>query len=116
MSFFNRIAQWWRIFKERYRECKSHGPGKVLLNKYFLASMVFLVIVGIVDTNNVGEYIRTGRQLRDQEKQIKAYQEAIKATESKLNSLQSQKDSLENFAREEYYYSEDGEDIYLVED
>jgi cell division protein FtsB len=34
--------------------------------------------------------------------------------ERKLEQLKSQRDSLEKFAREEYYYLQDGEDVYVI--
>ena len=33
----------------------------------------------------------------------------------KLQQLRSERDSLEKFAREEYYYHQDGEDVYVIE-
>lgn len=115
MSLFTSIASWWAGARQWYRDRKSHGAGKVLLNKYFLATIAFLVIICFIDTNNVGVYFRTQKELKDQQKQIEAYEESIRVTEDKLTSLQSKKDSLERFAREEYYYCEDGEDVYVVE-
>lgn len=115
MSIFTGISSAWARFKQWYHEARSHGAGKVLLNKYFIATLIFVVLVGFVDTNNVGEYIRTRRKLNEQQRQIEAYDKAIRRTEDKLNSLQSQKDSLEQFAREEYYYLEDGEDVFVIE-
>lgn len=116
MSVFTPIVSAWSSVVQFYRRCKASKAGKVLLNKYFIATLVFLVIVGFVDTNNVGEYIRTNRRLKEQRQQIDSYKESIRTTENKLMSLQSQRDSLERFAREEYYYSEDGEDVYVMDE
>lgn len=116
MSVFTPIVSAWSSVAQFYRKCKASKVGRVLLNKYFIATLIFLVVVGFTDTNNVGEYIRTNRHLREQQHQIDSYKEAIRITEGKLLSLQSQKDSLERFAREEYYYSEDGEEVYVIDE
>jgi len=51
----------------------------------------------------------------EQESQKRYYKEAIKAMDEKLNELNSNKDSLEKFAREQYLFKEDDEDIFIVE-
>ena len=43
------------------------------------------------------------------------YRQAIKATDERINQLTSNKDTLEMFARENYYFQEDGEDVFIVE-
>lgn len=87
---------------------------RILLNKYFIATMLFLIWIIFIDNNNVGHWIRTNRKLREQEQQIENLKNDIRRTEDRLNQLQSQKDSLERFARENYLFHEEGEDVYVV--
>ena len=108
MSIFTKIGQ-------KYREWKQHPVGKVLLNKYFVVGFIFLVWICFFDTNNVGQLLRARRTLRSQRQQIEFYEQEISKMERKLEQLQSQRDSLEKFAREEYYYQNDGEDVYVIE-
>ncbi len=108
MSIFTKIG-------EKYREWKQHPVGKVLLNKYFIVGFIFLVWICFLDTNNVGQMIRSRVTLRRQERQIEFYKQEISKMNRKLEQLQSERDSLEKFAREEYYYHMDGEDVYVIE-
>lgn len=108
MSFFSKI-------KERLAAWKRHKVGKVLLNKYFIVGLFFLVWICFIDTNNVGQLIRTRWTLRSQRRQIEFYNREITKMDRKLEQLQSQRDTLEKFAREEYYYQQDGEDVYVIE-
>ena len=108
MSIFTKIG-------EKYREWKQHPVGKVLLNKYFIVGFIFLVWICFLDTNNVGQMIRSRVTLRRQERQIEFYKQEISTMNRKLEQLQSERDSLEKFAREEYYYHMDGEDVYVIE-
>ncbi|MBQ6958511.1 MAG: septum formation initiator family protein [Bacteroidales bacterium] len=108
MSIFTKIG-------EKYREWKQHPVGKVLLNKYFVVGFIFLVWICFFDTNNVGQMIRSRVTLRRQERQIEFYKQEISKMNRKLEQLQSERDSLEKFAREEYYYHMDGEDVYVIE-
>lgn len=107
MSFFTRI-------KARYRLWRKHPVGKVLLNKYFIVGLFFVVWIGFFDTNNVGTLLRSRRTLRSQRQQIEFYEREIAEMERKLDQLKSQRDSLEKFAREEYFYLQDGEDVYVI--
>ena len=108
MSFFGSI-------KDKVAAWKQHRVGKVLLNKYFLVGFFFLVWICFLDTNNVGQLIRTRRTQRSQRRQIEFYKSEISRMDRKIEQLQSQRDTLEKFAREEYYYQQDGEDVYVIE-
>lgn len=101
--------------RERFREWKQHPAGKVLLNKYFVAGVIFLVWICFIDNNNVGRLIRSRIELRNQYRQIEFYKREISKMERKLDQFHSERDSLEKFAREEYYYHQDGEDVYVLE-
>ena len=108
MSIFTKIG-------EKYREWKQHPVGKVLLNKYFVVGFIFLVWICFLDANNVGQMIRARVTLGRQQRQIEFYKREISNMDRKLQQLRSERDSLEKFAREEYYYHQDGEDVYVIE-
>ena len=101
--------------REKLRQWKQHPVGKVLLNKYFVVGFIFLVWICFFDTNNVGQMIRSRATLRRQQRQIEFYKQEISTMDRKLDQLKSERDSLEKFAREEYYYHQDGEDVYVIE-
>lgn len=103
----------WAV-KERIAKLKERRIWRILLNKYFIVAVIFLIIIGLIDSNSIGQYFRNRSTLRTQREQIRFYEREIKAIETKLDQLNSRKDSLEKFAREEYYYLEDGETVYLV--
>ncbi|MBR0223955.1 MAG: septum formation initiator family protein [Bacteroidales bacterium] len=108
MSIFTKIG-------EKYREWKQHPAGKVLLNKYFVVGFVFLVWICFLDTNNVGQMLRSRVTLRRQQRQIEFYEREISKMDRKLEQLNSERDSLEKFAREEYFYHLDDEDVFVIE-
>jgi cell division protein FtsB len=51
-----------------------------------------------------------------QERQKNYYKESIRQTDEKLKELKSNKDSLEKFAREQYFFHEPDEDLFIIED
>ena len=72
---------------------------KVLTNKYFIVTFIFAVIVLFVDRNNV----------------IRQYGRDIEELDRKLDQLTSDRDSLEKFAREEYYFHREDEEVFIVD-
>ena len=70
---------------------------RVITNKYFIVTVIFAVIVLFVDRNNLiswaGDYITALRQ----EKVIRQYHKDIR------------------FAREQYYFHQKGEDVFIVD-
>lgn len=107
MSIFAKV-------KEKISQWKQHPVGKVLLNKYFIVGLIFLVWICFFDTNNVGQMFRSRRTLKSQRQQIDFYEREIQQMDRKIEQLKSERDSLEKFAREEYYYQLDGEDVYVI--
>lgn len=101
---------------KKYREIRSRNLFlRVVLNKYFIVTLFFLVIVLFVDRNSAVVWFRCRKTLRDQKKEQAYYRNAIEETETKIEQLQSNRDTLEMFARENYYFLEDGEDVFIVE-
>ena len=86
----------------------------VLGNKYVLVSVFFVVWVLFIDSNSLLVWYSELREVAAQEKQKKYYRESILRADEKLKELSSNRDSLEKFAREEYFYLQDGEEIYVI--
>lgn len=107
MSLFDRIKNLWNKI---YANKIVH----FLLCKWVVAAIVFLVVVIFTNNNNFGVWFRTQSQIRQQERQIDSLRKATDLNYEKLHRLQSSKDSLEKFAREQYNFVEDGEDLYIV--
>ncbi len=88
---------------------------RVLTNKYFIVTFVFAVIVLFVDRNNLirwaGDYLEVLRQ----ERVIRQYGRDIEELDRKLDQLTSDRDSLEKFAREEYYFHREDEEVFIVD-
>lgn len=105
---FTRIKD---FFKRLYQRPFWH----IVLNKYFVVALFFLCYIAFFDNNNIGEWIKTKRKLHNQQEQIYTYKRDIKAIDKKLNQLKNHKDSLEKFAREQYLFVKDSEDLYIVE-
>ena len=88
---------------------------KVIRNKYFITGTLFAVWITFFDQSSLVDWGASLLDVNRQKKEKKYYEEEIAKTREKLRQLQSNRDSLERFAREQYYYLEDGEEIFIVE-
>ena len=86
-----------------------------LKNKYLIATVAFTVWVFFIDSNNLINWYRDLKTVSEQRRLKRHYVKAIQYTDEKLRELSSNKDSLERFAREQYFFHEDGEDVFIVE-
>ena len=87
----------------------------VLLNKFFIAGTLFAVLIIFLDQSNLIDWSAALNDVKNQRDEKRYYEEEIARTREKLRQLQSNRDSLEKFAREQYFYLEDGEEIFIVE-
>jgi len=89
---------------------------KVVRNKYFIAGTVFAVWIIFFDQSNLIDWSVALKELSRQRTQKRYYELEIARTREQLRELKANRDSLEKFAREQYYYLEDGEEIFIVEE
>ena len=88
---------------------------KVVTNKYLIATLIFLVIIVFIDKNNVIDWIGSRIDVARQERIIRKYNKDIEVMDEKLKELSSNTDSLEKFAREQFYFQKENEDVFIVE-
>lgn len=102
-----------KTFRDKITGTKIY---KVVKNKYFLATAFFLAWVIFLDSNNIISWVKDLRELSAQEKQKDYYEEAIRRTDEQLKELGSNRDSLEKFAREQYFFHEPDEEVFIIVD
>ena len=87
---------------------------RIIKNKYLLVSVVFFVWITFFDSNSLIKCSRVVSSINSQEKEKKYYKNEIESIEEKLNELSSNRDSLEKFAREQYKFHKEDEDVYII--
>ena len=80
-----------------------------------LATAVFILLVGFVGHNNIVRWIRAGIEIRSQERQMERLRQEIDQMDAQIKGVRGHRDSLERYARENFHFSEPGEDVYLTE-
>jgi cell division protein DivIC len=88
----------------------------IVLNKYLIASVAFIVWLVFFDSNNVVVQQDLKARLRELQQEKKFYLDEIRRDSILTIQLQADTSALEKFAREKYLMKKDGEDIFLVID
>ena len=115
MGLKGKIKAWWQSLREKITALKAnHRWARILINKYAILTLIFLIWILFLDNNNVMVWLRTRHTLRHQKAHIEQLEREIEQTEARIEQLSSQRDSLEQFAREQYLFHEPGEDVYIV--
>ncbi len=87
---------------------------KVLLNKYFLATLVFLLLIVISKNNGIIRQINQTKKINQLEKQIEYYKNDIENVKKSIKALQYDTSHLEKYAREKYFMKRDNEDVFVI--
>lgn len=87
---------------------------KVVLNKYFIATVVFLVVIAFVDEYSLRVSSRLHRQVDELHAEEKALQKAIVEDSAANAELRNSLDAKEHYGRENYYMKRPDEDIFVI--
>jgi len=83
----------------------------IVLNKYFVVFIVFLVWVAFFDKHSFLTNYKLNQTLKSLETENLDYQNQIVATEAEIKEHNQ---DLEKFAREKYYFQKENEDVFVV--
>ena len=86
-----------------------------LNNRYIYATVLFLLVILVIDDFNLFEQRKLKKSLKDQKQQIEYYEKEISESKEYLNALQNDTATMEKVAREHYLMKRDNEIIYLIE-
>lgn len=89
---------------------------KPFRNFYVVSTIVFLVWMIALDSNNLIARYQLSSKLSGLENEKEYYEAKIKEVEKDRDELFGDRESIEKFAREKYLMKKDKEDIYVVEE
>lgn len=89
---------------------------QLIKNKYFLASLAFVVWMLFFDRNDMASQLQYRSKVQKLEEEKDFYTKEIDKAEKDLQELTTNPERLEKFARERYYMRRDDEDVYVVVD
>ena len=97
------------------KQILKHPAAKILLNKYFLTGISFVIWMIFLDTNNYFIHAELTAQIDDLENDIEFYEEALERDKTLLEQLVTDPEAFERYARENFGMHREGEDIIIIE-
>lgn len=83
-------------------------------NFYFVFTLLFILWMIFIDSNDFVSQFKLGSKLSELEKQKVFYQEKKEVIKADREELMSNNDLLEKFARERYLMKRKTEDLYVI--
>lgn len=83
-------------------------------NFYFIFTVLFVVWMVFIDSNDIVSHFKLRAKLRELEKQKEFYQERKEKVTAEREELMSNYELLEKFARERYLMKRKTEDLYVI--
>lgn len=87
----------------------------ILHQKYLWTIILFIVIVGFLDTNSFWHHYELRQQNNELREEIAAYEEKYEADTRELQELENSPEAVERVARVNLYMKTDDEDVYVIE-
>lgn len=88
----------------------------LLLNKYVLSVILFLIWISFFDRNDLFTQWERKQELKKLEQSASYYEKGISDTKKNLTDLNNNPAMLEKFARENFYLKRSNEQVFLVID
>ncbi|MGD0754553.1 MAG: hypothetical protein ABR927_05775 [Bacteroidales bacterium] len=86
----------------------------IFRNKYVLTTIIFIVWVLLLDSNNLIARYKDMRELHKLKIDREYYIKRIEEDKLKLHELKTDNRNLEKFAREQYHMKKPDEDLYII--
>lgn len=88
---------------------------KLIKNKFFIATIFFLILIFFVDDKNFFEIGRSKSKLYELEKEEADLKKKIEAQKNELIEI-DKNENIEKIAREQYLMKKKDEDLYIIVD
>ncbi|WP_374951273.1 septum formation initiator family protein [Mucilaginibacter sp.] len=87
----------------------------LIKNKFFLATVAFVIWMIFFDKNDLFSQYEYHQQLSKLKQEQQFYKTETEKVNNDLDELTSDKVKLEKFAREKYLMKKDNEDVFVIE-
>ena len=83
---------------------------------YVFTLLIFVVWLVFFDMANVVNLVNDLTDVRNKKEQKKYYEKEIERIDKTISELEKNDEILEKYARENFYFKNDDEDIYIIEE
>lgn len=92
----------------------SRKEQRSFLRYAIVATAVFALFL-LIKKDNVVNWMQAGFTLQRQRRQIELLQQENAALDRKIRMMKDNRDTLERYAREQFFFAEPGDDVYIIE-
>ena len=86
---------------------------KILINRYFIATLIFILVLFLFEDTNVFQLNKMNNQFHTLKNENDNNKKLIEEVKNKTTLLRTNKQALIKFARETYYMKKENEVVYL---
>ncbi len=83
--------------------------------RYAIIATVLFLLFLLLKKDSIVTWVQAGFTLRRQERQIEQLQQENEDMDRRIRMMQDNRDTLERYAREHFYFSQPGDDVYIIE-
>lgn len=91
-----------------------HTILSLLVNKYFISLVIFLVLIIFFDQHNLVDRYKSKEHLNQLKQDTLFYREKIRKDREAIKLLKTNPENLEKFAREKYMMKAPDEDVFVI--
>ena len=84
-------------------------------HKYMVTFVIFIIIIGFIDDNNLIRRIQHQREINNLNDQIETYRKQYEEDTRVLKEITSNPQAIEKVAREKYFMKKPNEDIFIIQ-
>ena len=83
--------------------------------RYAIVATALFLLFLFLKKDSIINWVQAGITLRRQERQIEQYRKENEELDERIRMMTGDRDTLERYAREQFFFAEPGDDVYVIE-
>ena len=83
--------------------------------RYAIVATALFLLFLFLKKDSIVSWVQAGVTLRRQERQIEQYRKENEELDRRIRMMTGDRDTLERYAREQFYFAEPGDDVYIID-
>jgi hypothetical protein len=102
--------------EDKIEKEKSGKWYKILLNKYLIVAVFFVVWMIFFDQNSYFIHKELNKEIKELNHDKKYYTEKLEKESIQIHRMKTNVDEIERVAREKHYLKKEDEDVFIIEE
>ena len=83
--------------------------------RYAIVATALFLLFMFLKKDSIVHWVQAGVTLRRQRRQIELYRRENEELDRRIRMMTGNRDTLERYAREQFFFAEPGDDVYIIE-